>query len=53
MTGLRIWKNGKQNRERRQLLAKIKGKVSDEYMKKERVFRAAYNGMKVFKEDME
>ena len=41
------------DRERRQLLAKIKGKVSDEYMKKERVFRAAYNGMKVFKEDME
>ena len=32
------------DRERRQLLAKIKGKVSDEYMKKERVFRAAYNG---------
>ena len=39
--------------ENKELLAKIKGKVSDEYMKKERVFRAAYNGMKVFKEDME
>lgn len=38
---------------RRELLEKIKGKVSNEYIKKERMFRAAYNGMKVFKADTE